>query len=103
MPKLPEETKLWRLLALFFVGALAISLGLVSAIVLSYPDIDLNSEIDPTVINGFLTGFAIIFGFASSEIREIRARIVVRFFLAIPLMFCFIIGVAKYAGDFFSK
>jgi hypothetical protein len=100
---LPKKTKLQIILFLLFIGVLAISLGLIGAVVLSYPNIDLNGEIDPAVINGLLTGFAIIFGFASSEINEIRAETVERFFLATPSMVFFIFAVAKYIGDIFAN
>jgi hypothetical protein len=41
----------------------------------------------PTTINGILTATAIIFGFVTLELREIKTSIGERFFLSVPLLF----------------
>lgn len=71
--------------------------------IISQDVVDLNSKADATVINGVLTGFAIIFGFVSIEIREIKASTFDKFLLIMPLISFFIFGISKYCGEVVSN
>jgi len=74
----------------------------VGLIILSYPDMSLDRQVDPSIINGILTGFTIIFGFVTFEIREIKAQISEKFLLSMPLILILISAIAKYSGDIFG-
>lgn len=59
---------------------------------------DLSLKYNPTVINGILTATAILFGFATNEIRQIK-RYFVRLFILIPMMACLMLEVEFYLND----
>jgi hypothetical protein len=100
---LSQEAKLRLILFIFFFVVLAITIGIRSAVLFSYPKVDFNSEVDPSVISGLLTAFAIIFGFASNQIREIRVENIERFLLSAPLVFSFLVAVAQYSSSIFQN
>jgi hypothetical protein len=103
MYNIPNEiVKLWKILFMFFIVVLIISLSIASGLVLTYPKLNLESKVEPAIINGIFTGFAIIFGFVSLEVREIKAAILEKFFLSFPLVFFFMLAIGKYSGDVFE-
>ncbi|MGD0070285.1 MAG: hypothetical protein ABSB71_01835 [Candidatus Bathyarchaeia archaeon] len=48
---------------------------------------NLGKEVDPTIINGILTATAIVFGFVTFELREIKSSMEEKFILSLPLLF----------------
>lgn len=48
---------------------------------------ELGMEVNPTVINGILTATAIVFGFVTFELREIKTSMAEKLILSMPLLF----------------
>jgi hypothetical protein len=44
------------------------------------------NEINPTIVNGILTATAIVFGFVTFELHEIKASAIERLLLSLPLL-----------------
>jgi predicted benzoate:H+ symporter BenE len=81
-----------------------IAVILVIAILLAYTgvfgyNIDYQTKIESTIVNGVLTGTAIVFGFVTFEIREIKTTILLKFFLAFPLLIFLSVTVLNYFND----
>ena len=95
-------SRIRRVIVVSFIVTLCFSLIVVYLITINTkPHADLNSKVDATVINGLLTGFAIIFGFISIEIREVKAPLPDKLLLTFPLIVSFMFVVFKYSGDVF--
>lgn len=54
---------------------------------------NLEKEVNPTIINGILTATAIVFGFVTFELREIKSSIQEKLILSMPLLFWMMITV----------
>ena len=48
---------------------------------------NIGREVEPTIINGILTATAIVFGFVTFELREIKTSVEEKFILSLPLLF----------------
>ena len=57
---------------------------------------NLNSEIEPAIINGILTATAIVFGFVAYELREVKASTTGKVLLALPLLFFLMLTLEFY-------
>lgn len=102
MIRAPREIRrLWIKLILIFLVFIAISGFVAFENVFLFPEVDPNSEVSPTIINGLITGFAVIFGFVTFEMREIKAHVSEKFALGVPLVTIFVFAIAKYSGEMY--
>lgn len=83
---------------------IAVSLAFIFTIVLiaiflsGYP-IDFEGKVDSAIVNGILTGNAIVFSFVAYELREIKMSIFDKFAFSLPLLFSITFTVLNYAKD----
>ncbi|MGA3110579.1 MAG: hypothetical protein ABSE15_00920 [Candidatus Bathyarchaeia archaeon] len=57
----------------------------------SYYKGNLQSDVNPTIINGILTVTAIVFGFVAFELRDLKSSVFGKFLLSLPLLFFLIV------------
>jgi hypothetical protein len=58
-----------------------------------------SAKFEPSTVNGILTGTAIVFGFVSFEIREIKGRLANKLGVAVPPIFFLYATILLYFGD----
>jgi magnesium-transporting ATPase (P-type) len=54
------------------------------------------NPVEPTTVNGILTATAIVFSFLAFELREVKASILERFLLSLPLLLFLMVTVEFY-------
>lgn len=64
---------------------------------LLWQNVDFSAKIDASFINGILTGTAIIFGFVTYELREVKVNANLKVALSLPLLFFLYITVISYS------
>ena len=102
MPEKSDETqKVARNLFLFTLLSLVIAFSFTLSIAF-YSSIDIRSSVEPSIVNGLLTGFSIVFAFVSYEIREIKTTYTTKFLLSLPLMSFFISAITIYVSNVVS-
>ena len=75
-----------------FIACFTVEFG----IVIIGKEVDLNEKIDSALVNGVLTGTAIIFAFIGFELRELKVNPIEKFFLVLPALFTLILAVESY-------
>ena len=70
---------------------------LIPYLLLLWRNVDFSANIDASVINGILTGTAIVFGFVTFELREVSVNIPLRIALSFPLLIFLFITVITYS------
>jgi hypothetical protein len=82
---------------ILFGSATLIASLLVPYLVLLWMNVDFSAKIDASLINGILMGTAIIFGFGTYEVREVKINADLKILLSFPLLFFLYIAVLLYS------
>jgi sensor histidine kinase YesM len=85
------------MILIFAIAAILIAYFTVEfGILIVGKQLDLNEKIDSALVNGVLTGTAIIFAFIGFELRELKVSPIEKFFLVLPALFTLILAVESY-------